>query len=133
MRISFPTATARVGEAPLRWTQQMHDAAFSRLRMESRSKVMTSNILMVLSSSSPAVAKNAPSTLTEEPKMCPSCAAYSLANSIPVATFFQNLTTPSMEVVMTKSTGEGAMVTDTSWSLCINDLEYLAPLGKAST
>jgi hypothetical protein len=43
------------------------------------------------------------------------------------------LTTPSIEVVMTKSTGDGATVTETTWSLCINDLEYRTPFGRAST
>src|SRR5256714_12291379 len=133
MLITLPTATANVGDDPRRCTQHRLVAEDSRFNIERRSNVTTSNSLIVLSSSAPAVAKVAQSALRVELCILPLCARYSFANSIPVAAFFQNLTTPSIEVVMTKSTGDGATVTEATWSLCINDLEYRTPFGRAST
>jgi hypothetical protein len=73
--------------------------------------VTTSKILIVLSI--PAVAKLLPSALTLTLLISPLCARNSLTNSIPTAIFFQNLTTPSVELVMTKSV-EGVTVTKDS-------------------
>lgn len=81
---------------------------------------MTSNILTVLSS--PDVAKLRPSALMLVLVIGPPWARNSLTNSTPTAIFFQNLTTPSIELVIRKSVC-GVTVTNESWSLCIKDLE----------
>lgn len=81
---------------------------------------MTSKIFTVLSS--PIVAKLRPSALTLVPWISPGWARNSLTNSIPSPIFFQNLTTPSIELVITKSV-KGVTVTNDNCSLCISDLE----------
>src|SRR3569833_351095 len=107
-------------EALFLCTQQMHLGVNSSSSIDNRSNVITSKILIVLSA--PAVAKLRPSRLTDTDVTSPSCALNSLTNSMLSATFFQNLTTPSVAVVMRKSV-RGVMVTHDSCSLCISDLE----------
>jgi hypothetical protein len=51
---------------------------------------------------------------------------------MPSAIFFQNLTKPSIELVMTKSV-TGVTVTNDNCSLCMRDLEYRDEAGRALT
>ena len=52
----------------------------------------------------------------------PMCARNSFTNSTPTAIFFQNLTTPSVELVIKKSV-DAVKSTNASCSRCISDLE----------
>jgi hypothetical protein len=92
-------------------------------------KLTTSNILTVLSLL--ALANIVPSALTVTAETGPRCPRYCFTNSIPTACFFQNLTTPSTEVVMMKSV-EGVTVTYANVSRCMNDLVYRALEGRRS-
>lgn len=92
--------------------------------------MITSKILTVLSV--PAVAKLRPSALTFVLRISPGWARNSFTNSMPLAIFFQNLTKPSIELVMTKSV-TGVTVTNDNCSLCMRDLEYRGEAGRALT
>lgn len=139
-------------DAPRRWTQQTQRGLNCRVYMASKSvvpgpsqplrkvlysvfpqdlpNVITSKIFTVLSV--PAVAKLLPSALTLVLLTSPVCARNSLTNSTPTAIFFQNLTNPSIELVIKKSVC-GDTVTKDNWSLCISDFEYRGDAGSAFT
>jgi len=92
-------------------------------------KLVTSNTLTVLSLL--ALTNIEPSALTATPVTGPKWPLYCFTNSIPTACFFQNLTTPSTEVVIRKSVC-GVTVTNDNVSRCMYDLVYRTVDGSLS-